>query len=470
MKVTQEKLPASQIGLEIEIPSDLSAKTYERTLQNFKRSVNIPGFRKGKVTSKVLIQRLGSQRIKAAALEELIQEALKKAIDGEKIEALGNYELDSDFEALVGQYTPGEPLTFSAKVDVPPEVTLEEGQYQGLEVRVEEIQYDPENVDKYIEERRAEQATLIPIEDRSAQKGDVAIVDFEGRLAPETEGEETEPFDGGTAEDFEVELVEGKLIPGFVEQIEGMALEETKEIQVTFPEEYGNEELAGKDAIFKVTLKELKEKELPELDDDFAKEASDFETLAEFRESLETRFKTEAEDRTAQNTKNAIVKALIENVSIDLPKTMIDKEVDTILTQQAMQLEQYGIDVRQMYNQDTLPQLRSKSRPEATNRLYQTLVLKEIARANNLEPDDEAIQKRNGELLEQLGQDVDMDRLTGFVTEELSKDNAVEWLKERAKIEYVPEGTLSSESAGEEAPESDADDAEPTASAASEEE
>ncbi|MBE9041733.1 trigger factor, partial [Oscillatoriales cyanobacterium LEGE 11467] len=301
MKVTQEKLPASQIGLEIEIPSDLSAKTYDRTVQNFRRSANIPGFRKGKVPRQILLQRLGSQRIKAAALEEAIQEALKKVIEQEQIEALGNYQLNSDFDALVGEYTPGQPLTFSAKVDVPPEVTLEEDKYQGLEVRVEEVKYEPEKVDEFLEERRVEQATLIPIEERPAQMGDVAIVDFEGRLAPETQGEETEPFAGGTAEDFEVELVEGKLIPGFVEQIAGMKLEEKKDIQVTFPEEYGNEELAGKDAVFAVTLKELKEKELPELDDDFAKEASEFETLAELRESLVTRFKKEAEDKTAQN-------------------------------------------------------------------------------------------------------------------------------------------------------------------------
>ncbi|MDY6936263.1 MAG: trigger factor [Cyanobacteriota bacterium] len=443
MKVTQEKLPASQIGLEIEIPPELSAKTYDRTLQNFQRSVNIPGFRKGKVPRQVLLQRLGPDRIKAAALEEIVQEALKQAIEQEKIDALGNYQLDSDFDALVGQYTPGQALTFSAKVDVPPQVTLDAERYEGLEVRAEEIKYDPQQVEDYLEERRVEQATLIPIEDRPAQMGDVAIVDFEGRLAPETEGEETEPFAGGTAEDFQVEMVEGKLIPGFVEQMAGMKLEETKEIEVKFPEEYGNEELAGQDAIFKVTLKELKEKELPELNDDFAKEASEYETLAELRESLETRFKTEAENRTAGNVKAALMKALVEKVEIDLPETMISKEVDTILTQRAMQLEQYGIDVRQMYNQDTLPKLRSQSRPEATDRLYQNLMLEEISRANNLEPDSEAIEQRNNELLEQLGQDVDRDRLAAFVTEELRKDKALDWLKERANIEYVPEGTLS---------------------------
>lgn len=185
MKVTQEKLPKSQIGLEIEVPAETTQKVYEKVVQNLARSVNIPGFRRGKVPRQILLQRLGTQRIKEAALEDLVQDGLKQAIEQEAVEALGNYKLISTFDELIGQFQPGQPLTFSASVDVPPEVSL--GEYGGLSIKAEETQPDPDSVDKFLEQRRAEQATLIPVESRPAQMGDVAVVDYTGRFPGEGE-------------------------------------------------------------------------------------------------------------------------------------------------------------------------------------------------------------------------------------------------------------------------------------------
>jgi trigger factor len=285
MKVTQEVLPDSQVGLEIEIPADLSQKTYDQVLNKMMRTVNVPGFRKGKVPRQVFLQRVGAAQFKAAVIEELVQNAVDQAIKQEEIDAIGNYQLKSSFEELLGQYAPGQPLTIQASVDVPPRVTLKT--YQGLSVQAEEILPDPERVDSTLSQYQNNLATLVPIEDRPAQAGDVAVIDFVGKV--QTESGEFEEFQGGSGTDFQVELEEGRFIPGFVEGIVGMNLDEAKEVEVPFPDDYSQAELAGKPAVFSITLKELKEKELPDLDDDFAQEISEFETIEALRASLSER-------------------------------------------------------------------------------------------------------------------------------------------------------------------------------------
>ncbi|MGB3573604.1 MAG: trigger factor, partial [Phormidesmis sp.] len=297
MKVTQENLPDSQVGLEIEVPADLSKQGYEKVLRDYMKSANIPGFRKGKVPRQILIQRIGSLQIKAAALEDMLQTVIEKAIKQEDIDALGNYQLTSDFEQLLSTYTPGESFTVSASVDVSPRVTLTK--YKDLSIKAEEIKPDEKRVDATLESYRENQSTLVPVEDRVAQEGDVAVVDFVGKS--ENADGELEEFEGGSAKDFQVEINEGRFIPGFVEGIVGMNLEDVKEVEVTFPADYPEAELAGKPAVFEITLKELKEKELPDLDDDFAEEVSEFETLVELRKSLEERYQEEANDATEGN-------------------------------------------------------------------------------------------------------------------------------------------------------------------------
>ncbi len=441
MKVTQERLPESQLGLNIEIAPDASRSAYEKMVQNLSRSSNIPGFRKGKVPRQVLLQRIGNERIKAAALEELIQKSLQDAIKQEKIEALGQPNLRSDFDELLGQYNPGDAITFSIAVDVPPTVELAE--YGSLSVKAEEIVYKPEKVDEFIEQQREQKADLVPVEDRPAQMGDVAFVDFKGTLTGEEEGKEIE---GGSATNFQVEMVEGKLIPGMVEGMVGMKPEETKEVAVTFPEDYPQEDLAGKSASFSITLNELKTKELPELDDDFAQEVSDdeFETMAAYRESVEKQFKEQAENQTKSNINGAIADALLEQNKIDLPESLVQEEVTNVLTKTLMQMQQMGLDVRQLFNSDNVPMLRDNAKPEATTNLNKSLIIKEIAKRENLEPDQAAIDAKIAEIRPELtGQEVDEDRLLQMVTEDLMSENTYAWLTEKANVELVPEGSLS---------------------------
>jgi trigger factor len=456
MKVTQERLPESQLGLNIEIAPEASRNAYEQMVQNLSRSSNIPGFRKGKVPRQVLLQRIGSERIKAAALEELIQKSLQTAIEQEEIEAIGQPNLRSNFEELLGQYNPGDAITFSVAVDVPP--TIELADYSNLSVKAEEILYQPEKVDEFIEQRRLQKSDLVPVEDRTAEMGDIAFVDFKGILT--AEGEEGKEIEGGSATNFQVEIAEGKLIPGMVEGIVGMKPEETKEVAVTFPEDYPQEDLAGKPAVFTITLNELKTKELPDLDDDFAQEVSneEFETMEAYREDLVKQFQEQAENKTKNNINAAIATALIEQNTVDLPESLIQEEVTNVLTKTLMQMQQMGLDVRRLFNSDNVPMLRDNARPEAVENLKKALIINEIAKQQGLEPDQAAINAKIAEIRPQLaGQEVDEDRLLAMVTEDLLSENTYNWLRDKAQVELVPEGSLS-EAETDETDETDAEE------------
>lgn len=440
MKVTQENLPDSQVGLEIEVPADLSKQGYEKVLRDYMKSANIPGFRKGKVPRQILIQRIGTMQLKAAALEEIVQSVIEKAIKQEEIDALGNYQLQSNFEELMGTYKPGEPFTLSASVDVPPRVKLSE--YKGLSVQAEEIKPKEDRVDETLEGYRENLATLVPVEDRAAKEGDVAVVDFVGK-AENAEGE-VEAFDGGSAQDFQVEISEGKFIPGFVEGMVGMELEAEKDVEVTFPEDYPQAELAGKPATFTITLKELKEKELPEIDDDFAEEVSEFETLEELRQSLEERYQKEATDATDANIDQALLNELVKHIEAEIPKTLIQREVDFIVTQTAMQLSRQGIDLSKFLTKDLVDNMRENAKPEAIERLNRTLALGEIAKQESLAITDEEVKARTEEMMAEVDDpsQVDPERLNQVVNEDLLKEKILGWLKENSNVELVPEGSL----------------------------
>ena len=440
MKVTQENLPDSQVGLEIEVPAELTKQSYEKVLRDYMKSANIPGFRKGKVPRQILIQRIGTLQLKAAALEDVLQKVIDQAVKQEEIDALGNYQLRSDFEKLLGDYSPGEPLTISASVDVPPRVTL--GEYRGLSVKAEEIKVEEGRVEETLESYRDNLATLVPIEDRAAQVGDVAVVDFVGKAT--NEAGELEEFEGGSAEDFQVEIKEGRFIPGFVEGIIGMALDETKEVEVAFPEDYPQAELAGKPATFSITLKELKEKELPDIDDDFAEEVSEFETLEELRQSLEERYQTEATNATDSNIEEALLDELVKHVEAEIPDTLVKREVDFIVTQTAMQLSRQGIDLSKFLTKDLVEGMRNNARPEAIERLRRTLALGEIAKLEEISVEEAEAKARSEEMMAEVEDpsQVDPERLNQVVNEDLLKEKILTWLKENSTVEMVPEGTL----------------------------
>ena len=441
MKVTQEKLPDSQVGLEIEVPAEISKQTYEQTLRKYMKTANIPGFRKGKVPRQILVQQLGATRIKAAALEELVQTSIDKAIAQEKIDALGNYQLRSGFETLIEEFEPGKTRTISASVDVPPQAKL--NQYKDLSVKAEEVVYNSERVTETLVGYQQNLASLVPIEDRAAKEDDVAVVDFVGKILED--GKEPEEFEGGSATEFQVEIKEGRFIPGFVEGIVGMDLGQTKDVEVAFPDEYPQADLAGKPAIFSITLNDLKERELPDLDDDLAQEVSEFETLDELKQSLEERFQQEAKDATQSNTEKALLDELVTHLEVEIPKTLLQREVDHIVTQTVMQLSNQGIDVNKFLTKELVENMRENAKPEATERLRRTLALGEVAKQESISVDEEAVSTRIKEMMAEVDDpaSIDQDRLKQVVNEDLLKETILAWLTENATVDLVAEGSLS---------------------------
>ncbi|NEO83405.1 MAG: trigger factor [Spirulina sp. SIO3F2] len=439
MKVTQEKRPNSQIALSIEVPAEATKKAYEKVVRDLSKNLRIPGFRKGKVPRQVLLQRVGPERIRAESLETLVQDSINQATKQEEVDTLGNYQLEPQIDELLKGYQPGKILNFAVTMDVSPTVQL--GDYQSLVIKAEESSYDPQQVEDYLAGQQSRLATLVPVEERPAQRGDVVVLNYTGRLVSDS-GEPGDIIEGAEATDFELELESGKFLEDLIQGIEGMAIAETKEIPVQFPEDYAREDLAGQSANFTVTIGEIKEKELPELDDDFAEEISEFETLAELRTDIEQKYQTQAKDTTNAAIENAIAKQILTVVDVEIPETLIDRESNLMIQQTLAELERYGLDPSQI-DKEAAQKIKAEARPEAIERIKTDLALKEVAKQQSIEPDAEQLAERTAKIYEQLSdQKLDPERVKQFVSDELLEEQSLAWLRENLTIELVPEGSL----------------------------
>ena len=468
MKVTLEKLAGSKLSLGIEISPETSKNAYEKMVREAAKTVNVPGFRRGKAPRQMLIQRLGARRLKEFALQEVLQDSIQEAIEQEEIEPLGNYDLDPTFEDLVDRYKPGEALEFAASFDVSPEIPLEADAYKAISVQAEKIEATEQQVDERLEQFRVARATLVPVEGRPAQLGDTTIIDYQGYFVPEEEGGDRLAIEGASSQDFELELAEGKFLPEIIAGLVGMEVETEKEVNLTFPVDYPKEDLAGKAAVFSLALKEVKEKELPELDDEFAADISEeHDTLEKLKAFLQGQFEEQAETQTKSNIQGALTTALVACVEFDVPGSMVEREAQALVNQTAMQMSQYGVDVRKMLTEELVAKMREEARPEAISRVKESLVLQELAKREGLEPDEEAIAKRVAEVRAELAErDYDLDRLREVVSEDLAREAALEWLEANTTVELVPAGTLSQEEeaeAAEAASEEDSEAAETSA-------
>jgi trigger factor len=442
MKVTQEKLAHSQIGLQIEVPADQVKTYHEQAIQNLIRNANIPGFRKGKVPRQMVVQRFGAQQIKAMAIENLLEKALPEAIKEAAVPALGNYQITSEFDELIAKFQVDQPFTFEAAVDVPPEVKL--GDYQKLQVTAEEDVADADAVDKFLAERQREKSTLVPVNDRGAQLDDVAVVDYSGKLADGTE------IQGAQATDAEVELSIDRFIADLVNGIVGMKIDETKSIPVTFPADYAREDLAGQGASFDVTVKDLKTRELPDLSDDFAQEVSEESTLAALRESLTKQFADRAAENTKANVETALSAALVEIVDVEPPETMVDRETGNILQMMAQQFSQYGMDVNQLFTRESIPKMKENCRPEAIKNLKESLAIAKIAKLEQIVVEPAAVDAKCATIRAELQGEVIEERLRDYVIEDMTKEKVLAWLQSKSEVTLVPAGTLSQKAAADE--------------------
>jgi trigger factor len=438
MQVIQEKRPGSRVGLKIVVEADRVKRSYEKTLRQLEQNIQIPGFRKGKAPRNLVVRQVGRERIMASAVDDLISEAIQQAFKEAQLTPISRFELDDEVGQLLAQFNPEADFSFSGYVEVYPEARV--GQYKGLTVTATRVDVKPEQIDQLIDRWRDQRATLLPVEDRPAQLGDVVVIDFAARDA------EGNPLDEMTTQDFQLELKEDNFIPGFVAGIVGMQLDETKEIAATFPDDYFRKELAGKTVTFTVCLREIKAKELPELDDAFVQEISSFQTVAELREHLQKRLEQDALTQSEENLETAILNAILETTEVDLPETLIEQETTQLLAQSLQALRQEGIkpgELRKFLSElppETLNQLKERHRPEAIDRLRRTLALSAIVRQEQIAVGSTELDVEVEEVMAayaQQGQKLDRERVRQAVYKGLLTDKVMAWLKSQTTVNWV---------------------------------
>ena len=383
----------------------------------------------------VLVQQLGGMRIKATALEKLIDNAWRDAIQQESLEPISQPDLSSGFDGLLESFNPGDELTFTLEADVAPTPKLKST--KGLKAEYEAVAYDPAKVDSMIDDSRKQLATVVPVEGRAAQKGDIAVLGFNG-----TYSDDGSEIEGGSADPMDVDLDNGRMIPGFIEGVIGMKVGESKSVDCQFPDDYPKEDARGRKAAFEIELKDLKTRELPELDDAFAKQASEQDTMAELRKDLEQRLKDDAERRQTSNRNDGLVKALVEQLEVDLPEALIQQESRNLVEQTAAQFAQQGMDVKSLFTPDLIRNLMQNSRPEAEERLRRSFALTALAEAEDIKLDDSAIDTKLKDVKKDLSADakVDPERLRQAVMDDLMQEQLMSWLETNSTLtEKAPE-------------------------------
>jgi trigger factor len=381
MSAKWEKLEGNRGVLTIEVQAGEVTKGLDAAFQKVVKKVNVPGFRKGKMPRPLFEKRFGVESLYQDALDILLPEAYASAIIETGIEPVDRPEID------IEQMEKGQNLIFKATVIVKPEVKL--GEYKGLEVEAFDTTVTDEDVNNEIKTLQERQAELVVREDGTAENGDTVIIDFEGFV-------DGEAFEGGKAENYSLELGTGSFIPGFEEQLVGTATGESKDVEVSFPEEYHAAELAGKPAVFKVTLHEIKTKELPALDDEFAKDVDEeVESLEALKEKIKNRLVDDKNHQAEHHVRDAVVEAAAKNSDIDVPEAMVVTELDRMMSEFEQRLQAQGMNLELYFqfsgqNDDVL---REQMKEEAGNRVRVNLTLEAIAKAENIEATDEDVQK-----------------------------------------------------------------------------
>ena len=432
LKVKTSSLPGSRLALEVGVPAGRCKASYEAAVERLSRSVRLPGFRKGRVPKPVLLQQIGPLRVKASALEDLVDSVLRDAVEQEKVEVLGQPSLSGNFEELLEKFDPAKELVVTLEMDVAPTPTLKST--KGLSAEAESVAYDPARVDELLDQSRRQLATLVPVSDRAAAMGDVAVVSFSGVFS-----DDKSAIEGGSANGLDVELEEGRMISGFVEGVVGMKPGDKKDVDCQFPDDYPEETCRGRKALFSISLDELKGRELPALDDAFAQQASDKKTLSELREDLENRLKQDAEQRQKNNRHEALLKALVDQLEVELPESLIKEEINSLLQETAAQMAQQGMDVKKLFTPETVQNLAQASRGEATERLQRSLALKALAKAEGISVADKDLEAKIKEVSAGFSDTnkIDPQRLRDAVAEDLLRETLLSWLEENAKLTMV---------------------------------
>ncbi|MEF3354504.1 trigger factor [Paenibacillus sp. GYB006] len=378
MKATWEKIEKNLGVLEVEVEADRVAAALDKAFNKVVKKINVPGFRKGKVPRSIFEARFGVESLYQDAIDILLPEVYTEAVDQTEIFPVEQPEVDVD------QFAKGQTFKFKAKVVVKPEVEL--GEYKGLEVPKVSTEVSEEELTAELERLQQRHAELVVVEEGQAASGDVVVIDYEGSV-------DGELFEGGSAERQSLELGSNTFIPGFEEQVIGLGTGDNKDVEVTFPEEYHAAELAGKKAVFKVKVHEIKRKELPALDDEFAKDVSEFDTLVEYKEDLKKQLASRKEEEAKATQENIVVEKAAENAEVEIPQGMINSEVRNMMRDFDNRLRQQGMNLEMFmsFSGQTEADLQNQMKNDAEKRVRNNLVLEAIGKQENLEVTEEDV-------------------------------------------------------------------------------
>ncbi|WP_435924394.1 trigger factor [Paenibacillus sp. DYY-L-2] len=387
MKATWEKIEKNLGVLEVEVEAERVAAALDKAFNKVVKKVNVPGFRKGKVPRAIFESRFGVESLYQDAIDILLPEVYTEAVDQTDIFPVDRPEVD------VEQFAKGQPFKFKAKVTVKPEVQL--GDYKGIEVPAADIAVTEEELNEELTRMQERHAELIVIDEEAAQNGDTVVLDFDGSV-------DGVPFEGGKAERYSLELGSNTFIPGFEEQVVGMATGDFKDVNVTFPETYHAEELAGKEAVFKVKVHEIKRKQLPELDDEFAKDVSEFDTLDEYKEDLKKQLQSRKEREAEAAREGVLVDKVGENAEVEIPEAMVQSEVQNMVRDFDNRLRAQGMNLEMFlgFSGQTIEDLQGQMKDDAEKRVRNNLVLEQIAKAEKIEATEEEINKELQDMAE----------------------------------------------------------------------
>ena len=424
-KVTE--LPESRVRVDAEVPADEVERSLQKTARQLGANMRIPGFRKGKVPPPVIIRRIGRDAV--------LDEAVRDAIGGWYVDAIGDANIApvGDPKLDLGDLpAEGQPLTFTIEIGVRPEATL--GTYEGVEVGRREPAVDDAAVDAELEQLR-ERAARLETAERPAARGDFVVIDYEGRLGDE-------PFEGGAGRDQMIELGSGRLIPGFEEQLQGMSAGEQREINVTFPADYQAEHLAGQEATFSLTVKDVREKVLPELDDEFALEQAGFDSLDELRADIRTKLAEADERRVEQDFREAVVDAVVKESKVEVPDALVDARARELWERMLHTLSHQGIskDAYLRIAGKEEDDLLEEAKPDAEQALRREAVIAAVIDKEGIEPSDgdvldalQASAARESMSPEKLRDRLEQAGRLDDLKADLAQRMAVDWLVERAK-------------------------------------
>lgn len=415
MSLQVEKLEKNMAKLTVEVPAEQFEKALTTAFNKNKSRFNIPGFRKGKAPQAMVEKMYG--------VEVLYEDAINEALDATYGDAVTESELDvvSRPEIDVVQVEKGKELIYTATVAVKPEVTL--GEYKGIEVEKASAEVSDEDIEAELKKVQEQNSRLITVEDRAVEDGDQTVVDFEGFV-------DGTPFEGGKGEDYPLTIGSHSFIDTFEEQLIGKNIGEECEVNVTFPEEYHAKELAGKPAVFKVTVKEIKRKELPELNDEFAGEVSEFETLEEYKNDVKAKLSLTKQKEAATENENHVVDKVVENATMDIPEPMIDSQVNNMVNDYARRMQSQGLSLEQymQFTGMTIDTLKEQMKPQAVKRIQTRLVLEAIVKTENITVSDEAVEKEIADMAESYKMEVAQ-------IKEYMGENGIEQMKEDLAVQ-----------------------------------